>query len=165
MKGLNVCGGMSIGVSSQFADTFRRLESDGMLNPLNEVDIFCLHFTYLPRINKVLKEFQESWNNHGLSTEGNLTPYQLFTEGFVVDKRAPVLPVSTSSSVSSSQLPTVVEHVQVPLNKFKPCPTLQSELQAIDPLQGSTDNGRSIYVHTIHVLGNHLQSCGNCTLD
>ena len=43
------------------------------------------HLTYFhvesPRIAKSLKEFQESWNNHPLSTEGNLTPYQLFFEG------------------------------------------------------------------------------------
>ena len=72
-------------VSSQFAVTFHGLESSGVLYPLNEVDIFCLHFTFLPRINKLPSEFQESWNNHGLSTEGQCTPYQLFTEGFLFE--------------------------------------------------------------------------------
>ena len=153
-------------VSSQFAETFHGLESSGVLDPLNEVDIFCLHFTFLPRINKLLSEFQESWNNHGLSTEGHCTPYQLFTEGFLFEEAAPVLPEPNSGS--NSQPPeseTVLEHVEVPVNKFKPCTVLQGELQAIDPLQACTDFGRSIYVHTIHVLGQHLTLCEECTSD
>jgi hypothetical protein len=64
-----------------YAETFRSIESEGYLDPLNEVDLFCLHFIFLPRINKSLEEFQESWNHHSLSTEGNKSPYQLFLEG------------------------------------------------------------------------------------
>ena len=29
----------------------------GILDPLNELHLFCLHYTYLPRINKSLEEF------------------------------------------------------------------------------------------------------------
>ena len=53
------------------------LEAEQVLNPDNEVDIFCLHVVFLPRINKNLAEFQGSWNNHSLSTEGNMSPLQL----------------------------------------------------------------------------------------
>ena len=59
-----------------FADMFRSVEAEGYLDPLNEVDMFCLHFIFLPRINLCLQEFQESWNNNALSTEGNMSPYQ-----------------------------------------------------------------------------------------
>ena len=31
-----------------FADKFRSLEENGLLDPLNEVDIFCLHTCFLP---------------------------------------------------------------------------------------------------------------------
>jgi len=68
-------------IMHSFADTFHTLEAEGILDPLNEADMFCLHYIFLPRIAKSLKEFQESWYNHPLSTEGNLTPYQLFFEG------------------------------------------------------------------------------------
>ena len=37
-----------------FADTFRELEADGNLDCLNEVDLYCLHFVFLPRINSAL---------------------------------------------------------------------------------------------------------------
>ena len=64
-------------IASSFADKFRTLERDGHLDPLNEVDQYCLHYVFLACINKCLSEFKESWNNHALSTKGNKTPYQL----------------------------------------------------------------------------------------
>ena len=63
---------------SIFYQTFYELETEQLLDPLNEVDLFCLHQVYLPRINKILDEFVESWNNHSLSTERSMTPNQLF---------------------------------------------------------------------------------------
>ncbi len=53
-------------VAVLYADLFRGLEADGRLDPLNEVDFFCLHTIYLPRINETLDFFVESWNNHPL---------------------------------------------------------------------------------------------------
>ena len=44
-----------------FSDTFRDLESSGILDTLND-------FIFLLRLNKCVLDFQESWNNHGLST-------------------------------------------------------------------------------------------------
>ena len=68
-------------VSSSFIDIFNALEVENMLDPLNEVDTYCLHFVFLPRINKHLADFQGSRNSHPLSTEGNMSPLQLFVEG------------------------------------------------------------------------------------
>lgn len=68
-------------VTTNYAEIFYSLEAEGRLDALNEVDLYCLHHVYLPRICKSLSEFQESWNNHHLSTEGSNTPYQLFYEG------------------------------------------------------------------------------------
>ena len=67
-------------IASTYADTFRNLESED-LDPLNEVDLYCLHYVFLPHINKSISEFQESWNHHALSSEGSMSPYQLFFEG------------------------------------------------------------------------------------
>ena len=39
-------------IASTYADTFRNLESEDLLDPLNEVDFYCLHYIFLPRINK-----------------------------------------------------------------------------------------------------------------
>ena len=60
-------------VGSLYYDTFKNLEDNGKLNPLNEVDMYCLHHAFLPRINASLKSFVESWNNYPVSTECNRT--------------------------------------------------------------------------------------------
>ena len=36
---------------------------------------------FLPHINKSMSKFKDSWNEHAHSTEGNMTPHQLFFEG------------------------------------------------------------------------------------
>ena len=64
-----------------FYRLFYYLEAKGVLDPINEMDLFCLHYIFLPRINHSLKQFQEGWNHHGLRTAGSKTPYQLFTAG------------------------------------------------------------------------------------
>ena len=75
---MNVYGGMFIDVLQVFFyEVFYKLESENQLDPLNETDLFCLHFVFLPRINKTLTEFIDTWNNHPLSTEHNSTPNQL----------------------------------------------------------------------------------------
>ena len=40
-----------------FYDTFRSLQGDGTLYPVNEVDLYCLHYVFLPRILKILSQF------------------------------------------------------------------------------------------------------------
>ena len=64
-----------VSVASTFAAVFDALEVNDVLDPLNEVDIFCLHYVYVPRINAT---FSHAWNIHPLSTESNYSPMQLF---------------------------------------------------------------------------------------
>ena len=47
-------------VAEIFYDMFHGLEGNNKLDPLNEVDVYCLHFVFLPRINQALKSFAES---------------------------------------------------------------------------------------------------------
>lgn len=69
------------GVLSFFAKIFGELEDDGLLDPLNEIQLYALHLIYIPRINKCLEEFKKQWMHHGLSTENGLSPIQLYTMG------------------------------------------------------------------------------------
>lgn len=68
-------------VLCQFYVMFHTFEDRGLLDPDNELDMCCLHAVYLPRINYLLTEFTNMWNNHKLRTEGNRTPNQLFFTG------------------------------------------------------------------------------------
>ena len=65
-------------VVTVFKPDFYQLEREGILDPLNVTDLFCLHYVYLPRINKALAEFVAVHNNHKVSTEANDTPAQMF---------------------------------------------------------------------------------------
>ncbi len=83
-------------VSSTYVPVFSTLEERNMLNPENEPDLFCLHYVFIPMINKSLTCFQSAWNNHPLSTERNRSPMRLFTgspmEDVLVDD-----PIDTST--------------------------------------------------------------------
>ena len=65
-------------VNYPFAEIFGDLESRGELNVKNDVDLFCLHYVFLPRVNKAIHGFVSSYNYHSLSSERNATPLQLF---------------------------------------------------------------------------------------
>ena len=44
------------------------------------VIFLALHYIFLPRVNRMLRNFQEGWNHHGIRTSGHLSPQQLYTE-------------------------------------------------------------------------------------
>ena len=60
-----------------FYYVFWYLEENGYLDISNEIHLFCLHFVFLPRINRHLGLFQEGFDNHPLRTESNMTPVHL----------------------------------------------------------------------------------------
>jgi transposase InsO family protein len=70
-------------VSYQFRNIFFYMEEGNILDPLSELHLFCLHYVYLPRINRALTEFAEQWNQHPISTEENKSPYQLWISGML----------------------------------------------------------------------------------
>lgn len=150
-----------------FAETFQGLESEGILDTLNDADMFSLHFVFLPRINKCVHDFQESWNNHALSTEGNMTPYQLFAEGMRTATHLN-MPSTLSANISQNtamSLPAENEIVVVPTVSLVPCQILLHQLQqSINPLQTCDDHGRELYHQTIHIVGQHLlPGCNDCS--
>lgn len=155
-------------VSSSFIDTFNDLESENMLDPLNEVDIFCLHFVFVPRINKHLADFQGSWNCHPLSTEGNMSPRQLFVEGLSQMDNASIQQADSGSTTVPPALPPEdPDAVCVPSNKFIPCSQLSAELiSSINPMSECVDFGKEFYSRAVQLVGHHLESgCNNCQLE
>ena len=53
------------------------LEDRNLLDPGSEIDLFALHYIYLPRINNALKVFQDSYSHHHLHTAIRLFKYGL----------------------------------------------------------------------------------------
>lgn len=147
-----------------FHDTFRQLEDDEHLDCLNEVDVFCLHFVFLPRINSALESFIEAWNNHPVSTARAWTPNQLFIQGALEQHMVPNMPTTPQSPPGGLRHgPRHRNHVQVPLLRFAPCTVLRQQLDTVDPLGPSDDFGANIYLRVITSVGQHLANgCANC---
>ena len=143
-----------------FKEEFYELERQGILDPLNDTDLFCLHYVYLPRINKRLTEFIDDHNNHNVSTEGYNSPAQLFwvnlhltafQGGTAAD--AAWRGVNVSDLMSSQSLP----HVQVPdmPNPLDDGSFLQLQ-RVVDAL--SSADGVDLYRRTVAFVAGVMQN-------
>jgi len=74
---------MFTGCTSVFYYLFYTLEERGLLSPSNEIDLFCLHYVFLPHINNHLEVFCQAYNRHRLRTEKNHSPMQLWLQGML----------------------------------------------------------------------------------
>ena len=64
-----------------FYRLFYHLEDIGALNPCCELDLFAMHFIYVPRIQRSLDHFCNAYIHHPLSSCHNRSPVQLFYSG------------------------------------------------------------------------------------
>lgn len=151
-------------VVSSFYQTFYELETEQLLDPLNEIDLFCLHQVYIPKINRMLTEFAESWNNHSLSSERSLTPNQLFIQGSL--QQPPQQSFPTLLGIPA-ETPDPRSYVDVPNVRFLPCHFLQYAVSETTRLLGNSDvdaSGISLYRNVVTTVGCHLTSgCSICT--
>ena len=69
-----------LGVTGLYCDIFSHLENCRVLDPGNDTHIFCLHFVYLPRINRHIETWRQAWVQNVLSG-AKRTPNQLWIEG------------------------------------------------------------------------------------
>lgn len=65
-------------VVRQYYNLFFYLEENQLLDPYNDLDLYSLHYVYIPRINRALDEYVRQHNNHPVRTESHRTPLQLF---------------------------------------------------------------------------------------
>lgn len=68
-------------VLKNFYELFSLMEELGILHPLAEIDLWCLHFAFLRHINYCLDEWSAAWIRHPLSTANNNTPLKLWIQG------------------------------------------------------------------------------------
>jgi DNA-binding Lrp family transcriptional regulator len=149
-----------------YYDVFNHLEREYGLDPNNEIHLWCLHYAYLPIINRALDIFQNQWNHHPLSTEHNQSPYQLFLAGMIscgargiLDER-PIV----SSEINIDENEYGIEwNGPTPLNNDENvelininCPLTNAqylELQSIIlPLETSDNYGIEIYLQTLSTV-------------
>ena len=148
-----------------YYDAFRELEEQEMLDPMNDVDVYCLHYIFIPRINAALNSFIDSWNNHSLSSARNLTPNQLFVQGALEFN---IIPEMVDHSAIRSQV-QVLQHiassrVEVPRVNFSPCMQLQHLMMQTNPLSPSVNLGVDLFMQLVNIVGQHLSNgCPDCS--
>eukprot|EP01038_Epipyxis_sp_PR26KG_P004372 gene4372-6186_t len=74
---------------SYYYDLFYFIEVQLGVDFNNPINLFCLHYLFLPRIKESLSRFRLSWNNHKLGTEHYRTPNQLLRHNLHLSGSAP----------------------------------------------------------------------------
>ena len=154
-------------VTATFYRLFYYLEQNELLNPITEEHPFALHYVFLPRINRALKQFQAAWNDHGVRTERGQTPNQLFTAGALRLRHSGLPALDFFQAVpedygfeedgiapADGESRIEVSSVRIDLNEDH-----LSKLQTtIHPLETTNDYGVSLYLRTLQVLHSLITS-------
>ena len=149
-------------VSYYFSDLFTFMENEGILDSLCDIHLFCLHYIYLPRVRRGVREFRSQWNNHGLSTQGSQTPLQLWHRGVVSHIGSNntairgVFQIDQHLGTDNGEpLPAVESrnNIEVPENSVHVSNSTMQEIQElIDPLMNDGNHGIQLFLSLLHFL-------------
>ena len=147
-------------VTSIFYRLFYYLEQNELLDPITEEHLFALHYVFLPRINRALKQFHAAWNDHGVRTERGQTPNQLFTAGALRLRYSGLPALDFFQTVPEDYgfeeegiAPDDESETQVPPIAIESTEEQLAELQStVNPLENSDDYGVSLYLRTLQLL-------------
>lgn len=150
-------------IVTPYRNIFTYLESLGLLDPLNELHLFALHYVYQPRINRSIKEFVLQQNHRGLSSERCETPLQLMIEGlynclpdlsdtgtvsdnYGIDDLAPIPELQTDNNI------------QVPRSEIELSPVqLDTLALVVNPLSDDLNSGVNLYLQVVGIITNFVQ--------
>ncbi|KAK5604968.1 hypothetical protein CRENBAI_004691 [Crenichthys baileyi] len=74
-----------VAVTSKYHNVIHSLEEDGLLHISDVIQLFGVHYIFVPRLQADLEIFMRGWNNHPLWTEEGLSPEQLWSLGHLQD--------------------------------------------------------------------------------
>ena len=150
-------------VVQPFANLFYYLEECRLLDPINDAQLFALHYIYQPRINLALREFRLQYNHHPLRTVQNQSPFQIFHERVlqfsshsgsrgIIEGQVPdaLYGVDEEAPIPAPQLGHDDDVVEV----ISPRNPLQQEdyeqlLEEVDPLEDDGEHGISLYARVL----------------
>lgn len=141
---------------SSFYYHFYFLEDHGILDTDCAIQLFCLHYVYLPRIQASLDSFRNAWNNHQLSTVFSHSPAQLWTMGMLsnVGSGYPTVDetfLPAPGSESGSDTDDTLSHT----SSTTTSDLLEGLAAAVNPLAESSIFGIDIYANTIEFVLNY----------
>ena len=149
------------GVLSYFASIFNGLESSGLFNPDIEGHVYALHFIFIPRINRVLREFTNRWNCHPVSMAESFSPEQLFisgifTNGYSPSSEAVNFDLFGSGVDDEPDAPQPIEQndyeITVPEIDIVLRDELTEFLHNIDPLQDDGNHAVNLYLMCVQAI-------------
>ena len=147
------------GCTSVYYEVFHYLVGNGFLDMNDSLHIYALSFVFLPRINRHLKLFADSWNDHPMGTEGNMTPTQKWIYGSVLhnniyDDVSPDFGIDWTGPMPSRRY-SGYENGVVEIPEVR-CHATEVEEQYlaenVDPLAPSNSFGCDIYIGAIEAL-------------
>lgn len=145
---------------------FYYLEYHGLLDPVNEIHLFSLHYVYLPRLNRSLKQFASGWNCHSIRTEHAHSPLQLYTSGVLLLQRSGLTALDFLDAVDESEygieedglIPEDSEDVVIPEARINLSPEQMRELEElINPFDDSANHGIELYQAAVQFVETELQ--------
>ena len=149
-------------VTKLFYRLFYYLEELGTLNPDDNMHTYALHYVYLPRINQALTAFKNGWNNHGIQTEQNHSPSQLFVAGALRLRSSGLTALDFFDHVTENygieedglgSQDTENSAVVIPECSFQLTTEHLQQLQnQVDPLQASDNHGIELYDQTLQFI-------------
>ena len=141
-------------MSALYKDLFQYLENNDLLDSLNEIDLFALHYVYVPRINASLAEFQSQWNHHAIRTANHQTPLTLFQKNIDLCPRDPSVVSDVTYGVDyGGPLPEMITTNNVIVPELDLHLSEEQHLfiqQRVSPLE---DDGNSGINHFLEVVG------------
>ena len=147
---------------------FYYLEDQHLLDPLNEVHVFALHYVYLPRINRSIDLFKNAWNHHSIRTMHNSSPHQLYSSGILRLQHSNIpaldffdgvdLLYGVDEDILLTQA-TSTETISIPENRLNITTENLELLQLhINPLAESDNFGVDLYESTVRFIESLSQS-------
>ena len=148
-------------IVTPYRNIFTYLESFGLLDPLNELHLFALHYVFQPRINRSIEEFVLQWNHHGLSSERCQTPLQLMIEGLYncLPDLSDTETVSDDYGIDDlAPMPELqTDNIQVPRSGIELSPSQYDTLAlAVNPLSDDQNSGVNSYLQAVGVIANFV---------
>ena len=149
-------------VTVLFYKLFYFMEHHDLLNHMNEYHLWSLHYVFIPRINRALKEFVTSWNNHPIRTAAHKSPQQLFTAGALLLQNSQLSAFDFFQNVNEQYgidpdgpVPSHDEDCNVTIPgislKFSDSDMLLLK-QTIDPCTTSENYGLDLYEQTLSFI-------------
>lgn len=141
-------------VCHTFYSLFYDIEEMQLLSPTDELQLYSLHFTFIPILNKLLREFQCSWNNHHLRSENGFTPNQLWLQGLQnIDFNIHI--DDNFGAEDGRANPFDLGRVEIPRISVNISTAQEDLLRAqVNPLAYSDYNGLDHYINVYYFLKN-----------